>query len=341
MKVLLYQEGRKYLGVSGIGRALKHQQKALNINGIETTFDRRDTYDFVHINTIFPESYRFLRKCQKKHIPVVVHGHSTYEDFRNSFRGWKLMEPIFDILLKRIYQHADFIITPTPYSKNLIENYKGVKCPVKAISNGIILEDYKYNEQKAQDFKNYFKIKPNQKVVIGVGLLFERKGLIDFIEVAKSMPDVTFIWFGNLQKSLTQFKILKAMKEKPSNVILPGYISGDVIKGAFSSANAMFFPSYEETEGIVVLEALASRLPLIVRDIGVYKPWLENGVNCYVGKNNDEFIQIIQKTLNSDNSKIIDNGYNVAEERSIDKIGKELIDTYKEVEKICISKINK
>ena len=250
------------------------------------------------------------------------------------------MEPFFDGFLKKMYQHADYIITPTPYSKKLIENYKGVKCPVKAISNGIILEDYKYDDKKVQAFKERFKLKPNQSVVIGVGLLFERKGLLDFIEVAKDMPNVIFIWFGNLQKCLTQHKILKAIKHKPSNVIFPGYIAGDIIKGAFSSANAMFFPSYEETEGIVVLEALASKLPLIVRDIGVYKPWLKNGVNCYMGKDNIDFVQIIDKVLNTDNSKIIANGYKVAEERSIDKIGKELINAYKEVEEIYNVKID-
>lgn len=340
MKVLLYQEGRKALGVSGIGRALKLQEKALNINGVETTFERKDKYDFVHINTVFPESRRFLKQCQEYGVPAVVHGHSTYEDFRNSFRGWKFMEPFFDRMLIKMYRQADFIITPTPYSKNIIENYKGVKCPVVAISNGIILDEYKYDEKKAQAFKDYFKIKPDQKIVIGVGLLFQRKGLLDFIEVAKKMPEVTFIWFGNLQTSLTQFKILKAMKHKPDNLIFPGYISGDVIKGAFSSANAMFFPSYEETEGIVVLEALASKLPLIVRDIGVYKPWLTNEVNCYMGKDNAEFIQLINKVLSSDNSKMVENGYKVAEERSIDKVGKELIEAYKEVEKLVKSKVN-
>ncbi|UKI48766.1 MAG: glycosyltransferase [Clostridium sp.] len=74
---------------------------------------------------------------------------------------------------------------------------------------------------------------------------------------------------------------------------MPGYISGDIIKGAFHSADLLFFPSYEETEGIVVLEALASKLPVLVRDIGVYKPWLKDGISCYMGKNNDDFINKI------------------------------------------------
>ena len=59
-------------------------------------------------------------------------------------------------------------------------------------------------------------------------------------------------------------------------------------------ADAFFFPSYEETEGIVVLEALSSYQQVILRDIPVYEGWLIHGKNCYKGKDNDEFIELIQ-----------------------------------------------
>ena len=45
--------------------------------------------------------------------------------------------------------------------------------------------------------------------------------------------------------------------------------------GAFSAAKAFLFMTYEENEGIVVLEALSAQLPLIVRDIPVYNKWLK------------------------------------------------------------------
>ena len=62
---------------------------------------------------------------------------------------------------------------------------------------------------------------------------------------------------------LKQGKIKKAIKSKPNNVIMPGYIAGDIIEGAYASADVFFFPTYEETEGIVVLEALASKCPSV------------------------------------------------------------------------------
>ena len=331
MKVLLYFEKANALKQSGIGRALRHQKKALESIGVEVTLDPKDTYDIAHINTLFNKSYKLLKKCNKKNIPVIVHGHSTVEDFRESFRCWKLVKGSFYRCLFKMYRNAKYIITPTPYSKNLIENYKGVNAKVYDLSNGIDLEEYAYKEESIKKFREYFNLKDDEKVVIGVGLFFHRKGIEDFFSVASKMPDVKFIWFGNLARILTQPRILKAIKKRPSNVIMPGYIDGDIIKGAFHNANCLLFPSFEETEGIVVLEALASKIPVIVRDIGVYDPWLVDNVNCLKAKDVDGFIDKINYCFNNDTSSMIEKGYDVALDRSIDKIGLKLKEIYETV----------
>ena len=51
MKVLLYFENEKMIRKSGIGRALEHQKKALELNGIEYTTNPNDKYDIAHVNT--------------------------------------------------------------------------------------------------------------------------------------------------------------------------------------------------------------------------------------------------------------------------------------------------
>ena len=331
MKVLLYFEKANALKQSGIGRALRHQKKALESIGVEVTLDPKDSYDIAHINTLFNKSYKLLKKCNKKNIPVVVHGHSTVEDFRESFRCWKLVKGSFYRCLFKMYRNAKYIITPTPYSKNLIENYKGVNAKVFALSNGIDLDEYAHNEESIKKFREHFNLKDSDKVVIGVGLFFHRKGIEDFFSVASKMPEVKFIWFGNLAKILTQPRILKAIKNRPSNVIMPGYIDGDIIKGAFQNANCLLFPSFEETEGIVVLEALASKIPVVVRDIGVYNPWLVDNVNCLKANDVDGFIEKINYCFNYDTKDIVEKGYEVAKERSIDKIGVELKSIYEKV----------
>ena len=61
MKVLLYTENEKIIGKSGLGKAIKHQMKALEKNGINYTTNPEDDYDILHINTYFPASYEFAK----------------------------------------------------------------------------------------------------------------------------------------------------------------------------------------------------------------------------------------------------------------------------------------
>lgn len=334
MKVLLYSQNQDLMKKSGIGRALYHQMRALELNDVEYTLDYKDNdYNIVHINTLFKKSYKVLKKAKKNNLKVIVHGHSTKEDFLNSFKCSNVIAPIFNRNIIRMYKNADCIITPTNYSKGLIENYKQVKCPVYAVSNGIDSKNYdvdkQFTDEEIKEFKEKFNITSDQKIVIGIGLFFVRKGLHDFIEVAKSMPDIKFIWFGQRYKGITSRPINKAIKHKPDNVILPGYVEPKFIKIAMKVADLFFFPSYEETEGIVVLESLATKLPVLIRDIKVFDDWLTDRKNCYKGHNNEEFIKLINEIINTDNKTIVENGYKVVLDRDIKIVGSKLKEVYK------------
>ena len=114
-------------------------------------------------------------------------------------------------------------------------------------------------------------------------------------------------------------------------MIFPGYVKGPIIEGAYADANAFFFPSYEETEGIVVLEALAAKCPVIVRDIGAFDPWLIDGVNCYKGKDNETFAQLIKGIVEGKLPETVEAGYETALSRSIDEIGRQLKEIYESV----------
>ena len=125
--------------------------------------------------------------------------------------------------------------------------------------------------------------------------------------------------------------IRKLMMNPPENVILPGYISGDVIKGAYSNADVFFFPSREETEGIVVLEALASETNVLVRDIPVFDGWLVDKENCYMGHTNEEFVTLIKQIINKEVPELKEAGYEVARKRSLEYIGEDLKKVYENV----------
>lgn len=329
MKVLLYLEGKSVLEKSGIGRALQHQMHALDLAGIPYTTDILGDYDVVHINTYGPRSLLLLHAAKRNGKKVIMHGHSTKEDFQNSFLGSNFFAPLFGKYLAHMYQKADFVITPSEYSKKLIEAY-GVTTPIVAVSNGIDLEKYQADPRKEAVFKNHFQIEEGQKVVVCAGLYFKRKGIEDFVEVARRMPEVRFIWLGSINKWLIPASIRRLVeKDHPANVEFPGYFKGAVFQGAMSGSDAFFFPSFEETEGIVVLEALASKQHVVLRDIPVYEGWV-NEESAELCHNVDEFVDSLEKVLNGQVDKR-EAGYKVAQSRSIDDVSYQLVEAYRKV----------
>ena len=328
MKILLYLEAEEFLSRSGIGRAMKHQQRALDLMGVDWTKNPADDYDILHLNTYGPSSWKMLKTAKKAGKKVVFHGHSTKEDFQDSFLGSNFIAPFFKMYLMRFYRAADLVITPTDYSAGILRSY-GIKCPILPISNGIDLSKYSRDEHKEKAFREHFNLADEQKVVVTAALYFKRKGIDDFVKVAEQMPDVKFIWFGYQNLWTIPGWIRRIVKKNhPKNVLFPGYIKGDVFEGAMTSSDAFFFPSREETEGIVVLEALASRQKAIVRDIPVYQGWLTDEA-VSMAKDIDGFVSSLREVIDGKVDRT-EAGYKVAEARTIEKVASELIAAYKQ-----------
>lgn len=103
--------------------------------------------------------------------------------------------PLFKRWIIRCYELGDVIITPTAYSKILLESY-GIKTPIYSLSNGVDTDFFAYSPTKRAAFRAKYQLCPSDKAVISVGHYIERKGLLDFIELARTMPNVRFFWFG-------------------------------------------------------------------------------------------------------------------------------------------------
>lgn len=330
MKILLHSDKMKQIEKSGVGRAIKHQMKALELNNVDYTLDINDDYDIIHINTIFPESYLIGKKAKKMGKKVIFHAHSTEEDFRNSFLFSNQFAPAFKVWLKTVYSSADLVLTPTPYSKKLLENYNLGK-PIIDISNGIELEFFKKDIEAGKKFRKDFGFSENDKIIISVGLYIERKGILDFVEMAKRLKDYKFVWFGYTNLNTVPLKIKEAVETKLDNLYFPGYVSSDVLKGAYSGSDLFWFATHEETEGIVLLEALAMKIPILIRDIPIYEDWLEDGKNIYKANGMIEFEEKIRDIVEKKLPDLTSEGYKVAEERDIKKIGKQLKQIYEDV----------
>lgn len=330
MKVLLYTEGEKLISKSGLGKAIQHQKKALEYENIEYTTNVYDDYDIVHINYYGPKSYRLAKKAKRKGKKVVYHAHSTEEDFRNSFIFSKQIAPLFKKWIIKCYNLGDIIVTPTPYSKRLLEGY-GIKKKIYAISNGIELDKFKQDKTAKEKFRKRYNIKENQKVIIGLGLYIKRKGILDFVELSKRLPEYKFIWFGYSPLSASPKEIRDAVNTKRENLLFAGYVEQNLIAEAMNGCDLYLFPTLEETEGIPIIEACACKTPALIRDIPVFEEWLEDGVNVYKAKDIDEFEQKTKDILEKKLPYLGEKAYKVALERDIKKIGKQLKEVYEKV----------
>ncbi len=329
MKILLYNGGEKIMHKSGVGRAMDQQKKALSDAGVAYTQDSTDSYDVVDLNTILPDSLFQGVKAKITGRKVVYHGHSTEEDFKNSFIGTNLMAPFFKQWLRVCYGTADAVVAPTPYAQKLLEGY-GINTPIYSISNGVDTAYYTHSNEDRKAFRKKYGIRDNEKVVLSVGLCIERKGIFDFVALAEMLPQHQFYWFGEAGP-LVPAQVHSLIKNAPGNCHFPGYIEREEIKQAYSGADVFLFLTHEETEGMVLLEALSMEIPVLVRDIPIYEDWLRKDVDVYKAKELPEFYEALKGMLEGEKPRLTASGRLVAEERSILNTGKKLKVVYESV----------
>lgn len=326
LKVCLYLQNPKLYAGSGIGQAINHQQKALELNNIEYTLNPKDLdYQILHVNSNLPGTLRAIRKAKKLGKKIVIHAHQTSEDFKRSFFFSDFFSPALHKWLNYFYSQGDIIVCPSPYTKDLLKrNYSRLKDKkIIAISNGIDIDKWKSNKKRGEKFKKDYKIK--NPIVFAVGLVFPRKGIVDFIKTSRTLPNFQFMWVGKyLKKLVIDRKLNYELKNKPKNFLLTGFVK-DII-GAYSAGDIFFFPSYEENEGIVILEAAAMGKAIVVRDIPVFRSYLKEGKNCLMAKTNEEFAKKINHLLTNKklNKNLSKNAKKLAKSKSLKNVGKEL-----------------
>ena len=332
MKVLLYTEMEKKVRKSGLGKAIEHQKTALTNEGIEWTTNPDDDYDIMHINTWFLKSYRMAKKAKKKGKKIVYHAHSTEEDYRDGFIFARQTSKIVKWWLIKCYSLGHVIITPTPYSKRLLQGYKGLENKkIYAISNGIDMSLFKQDKASGEEFRKKYGYTKDDKVVIGIGLYIRRKGIVDFVELAKRLPEYKFIWFGFSSLKAATEDVRKAVNTQLPNLTWAGYVEQTEIKKAMNGCDLYLFPTLEETEGIPIIEACACKQNALIRDIPIFEGWLEDGVNVYKAKDVDEFEKKIKDFFDGKLPSLVDKAYEVAIERDIKTIGKQLKEVYEDV----------
>ena len=216
MRIYIYSGGEHLVAKSGVGQAIRHQREMLRRAGVETTDRWSGDAWAIHINTVLPDILPAVLWARLTGRKVVCYGHSTMEDFRHSFRGSDALAPLFRRWITFCYGLGDVVLTPTEYSRHLLESY-GLKRPVYAISNGVDTDFFAPDPALRDSFRRRRNLRDGEKAVVSVGHTIARKGLPEFADLARRMPDVRFIWYGWTDPRLVPAEIRQVMETAPEN----------------------------------------------------------------------------------------------------------------------------
>ena len=329
MSVCIYRGGAGAVRTSGVGRALEHQAAALKEAGLPVVGELppagpESRACVVHLNTTRPGTLLAAARAHARGCKVVYYGHRTAETVRWRSR---LLAPLLRRWLALCYRQGDLVITPSVYASRVLAGYK-IGRPIYTLSNGIDTDFFRPDPAAGARFRERYCLAEGQQCVISVGHWSARKGLPEFTELARRMPQVRFIWFGRAEEGHLPDEIRAAMDAAPGNVLFAGYVPADELRDAYCGADAFIFLSHQETEGISVLEALACGTPTIVRDIPVYDNWLEDGKSVYKAGSLGQFAQELQDLLAGHLPSLREGGLAVAQARSLYQIGQALCRIY-------------
>jgi glycosyltransferase involved in cell wall biosynthesis len=349
MRVLNYLEFAGLFDRAGIGTSASQQVKAIEradadievitrpwvgetpmALGRSVLRDRQvfESYDLAHCNLYGPGSLVVARHAQHHDIPLVLHAHTTKEDFAESFRFSTKVAPTLGRYLRWFYSQADLVLCPSEYTKSNLETYP-VTAPIRPITNGIDLEAMLGHEALRDEYRERFDL--DGMVVFAVGSVFERKGLTTFCEVAQD-TDFDFAWFGTYDTGPEGAPVVKRwVNDPPENVTFTGWI--DDKRGGFGAGDVMLFPSKDENQGIVVLEAMACGKAVVLSDIPVFREFFTDGEDCLMCSSHDEYVDALERLADDPalRARLGENARETAAAHSLDHLGAELTDIYRDL----------
>jgi 1,2-diacylglycerol-3-alpha-glucose alpha-1,2-galactosyltransferase len=281
-----------------------------------------------HSHTYGP--YYFWKGLKYKGRRILT-AHVIPDSSRGTLPYWKQLLPLTTRYLKLVYSFADIIIAISPAVENEIKKL-GVKSQIVRIYNPVLNENWARTPTNRNKGRQHLGIKDDELLILGVGQLQERKGVEDFIDMAIAMPEYKFVWVGG--RPWGKFtegvkRIDERIKNAPSNVSFAGLMDLKDMPPMYAAADLFLFPSYQENCPLAPLEAAASGLPVIFRDIPEYDSLYST--HYLKAATTPEFVNITRKLLTDPElyEESVELSKKLTREFDKHKIKKQLIDLYR------------
>ena len=314
-----------------------------------------DTFrpDVVHVQGSDPVGVATVSYARKNKIPVVTTEHNQPEVLTQSLKmpGFT-RKPVNNILssyfVKR-QKKSDYVTMPTKLAIKKLLAGQNLGVPVEAVSNGVDLTAFKPGKPSAEIYKKY-NIEENVPIVLYIGRVDPEKkvGLVlrafaDFLYRCKSnkldkLSKTLFVVVGDgvdrprLQEEAKTIGVADSVR-------FLGRITGPDLAELYKLGDVFMTASEIETQGIVLIEAAATGLPLIAVDAGAVAEVCKNTENGFLIKPGDVVAMsgALYRLLSDDDlrKKMSKKSIEIAGEHSLDKTIDKFLEIY---QKVCYNK---
>lgn len=294
--------------------------------------------DIIHVHTEFSIGSFGRIIAKQLNIPIVATYHTYYEDYLYYVtKGY--FNYISKNLLKTLTQfYADktvnSLIVPAEKIKDLFINKYNYKKEIAVIPTGIAIERfYKENvdKNKKEEIYKSLKVDKDDFLILFVGRVAEEKNIEFLIEAHKKLVKEDNKYKLIIVGDGPDIKNLKELsKDIKDNVVFAGKSLWEDVPCYYDIADIFVTASRSETQGLTVLEALASSTPVVCANDPSYIDAIVPGSNGFVFDTEEEYLENIKK-LRKDNKlreEFSINARNYSENFSSSKYAKRVLDVY-------------
>lgn len=224
-------------------------------------------YDLVHIHTPFVAHRAGTWLARRLGIPAVETYHTFFEEYFHHYlpvlpRSW--MRLAARAVPRRLERGLDGLIVPSRAIEQALRRY-GLRVPIRIIPTGLDLAEFTAGDK--QRFCRTHGLDPDRPTLVYVGRVAHEKNIGFLLEVVnqvrRTVPEVLLVVAGEgpareaLQRRVDQLQL-------SANVVFIGYLQrGQPLWDCYAAGDAFVFASKTETQGLVLLEALALGVPVI------------------------------------------------------------------------------
>jgi len=279
----------------------------------------------IHNMTEFNIGVAGMRYGKKNNIPTVSNYTTNFSQYTEYYNLKFLKEPTWEYM-RWFHNQNDITLCPSKEVEKLLNNNEIKRTSI--FSRGI---DSKTFSPKYRNEELRRKLGVENKIVfLYVGRVAYEKDMDilneSYRKIKSKYDNTALIITGN-------GNYMDTCKENfPDDTIFTGFKSGSELSEIYASSDIFVCPSSTETFGNVVLEAMASGLPVIGADAGGIRETIKDGYNGlrFEAKNAKDLEENMDKLMNNNYLRkyIIKNGLKFARSKTWDKIFDGLYDIY-------------